>query len=140
MAVSPSDIASTIVAVVKNLNNRRVRCAGDALSCLCRNDALEALYSQLILLSWSSLTARSRGEYALPHGCMPVVHVEVELYRIGGRPVALASIDARYESGAAEIHADVKEVYDEEVKRRLCEALPNLSACVKKTTLAQFVP
>ena len=146
MAVSPSDIARTIAAVVKNLNNRRVRCAGDAVNCLCRNDAYSALDSQLFLLSMSPLTALRRDERRLSYDCMPAVYVELELRR-NGRPIAVVSIDARYDSGVVETHADVKAVYDEEVERRLCSALPNLSACVKKmasvrrrTILAQFLP
>jgi len=72
MAVSPSDIARTIAAVVKNLNNRRVRCAGDAVNCLCRNDAYSALDSQLILLMPRfPASRRVRPPVALPSGLRP---------------------------------------------------------------------
>lgn len=52
-------------------------------------------------------------------------------YVYGDRPVARAVVRVRHDGRAIGFETDVVEIYDREVKREVCKAVPSLSACAK---------
>jgi len=140
----PAGMAGAIAAILVNMQSVRVDCGDrDVVDCLCTAGVYRTLDEQLRDTSFR-LTRRRINAYALPRACMPVVESE-ELVLYNDQPVVRLSIAKRYNARMRriEVDVDVLEVYDGEVKRWLCRAFPNSTACRGQsatTTLAQFMP
>ena len=131
-------LAKGIVKVTKFLNSIRVRCAED-LCCCARtlekaverrglNEKFEELLAEFGLEVRDVASERLCDTDLIAYGEWQYLH--------GDRPVAKAVIRVRHGGGAIGFEADVVEIYDGEVKREVCRAMPSLGACATQISSA----
>jgi len=121
-------IASAIAEVVKFLNSIRMPCRGDYCECFHKFFEQRDYYKE----EYEKLKRRLGVEtymYIFGIVCFNLVAYEEGNLWVSDTKAARLVEDIVYEDGVVMMKADIKEVYDEEVKKELCKIMPNLTAC-----------
>jgi len=127
--LSKSEIAEALIRAIDFLASIRFKCR-EYCECVCKLEKYRDYYRR----KWEEEFENrgfKLGGYVFGYAPCPcwIAAYTVSLFSYGRYDIAKIERDFVYNSGEAYMRVDIKEIYDEDVKRAVCAVKPEMSAC-----------